>query len=68
MHLLPRYFGLLQEFLCVEGVEDAEVGEDGRKVLEDGVGVAGREDVLKHRLQLVLHLSHQPGAHQAGTV
>ena len=68
--LPPTHLGLLEELVRVEGVEGAQVVDDGEKLAEDGrvLGVLGYKDVLEHQLQAALHPAHQLGVPQPGPV
>ena len=61
---------LLQELLRVQRVERAQVVHHGHQLREDGgmFRVLRQEDAAEHVLQLVLHLLHQVGVAQSGTI
>ena len=59
-HLVPGHTRLLEELLCVQGVQGPEVVGDGQQLREHGgvVRVLGRQDVLQDHLQFGLHLTN----------
>jgi hypothetical protein len=54
---LPCDLALLQELLCVQGVECAQVVDHCHQFTEDGglIRVLGQQDAAQYHLKLVLH-------------
>lgn len=69
-HLLPRDPGLLQKLFRVQGVQGAQVEDNGQKLREDCLvlGVLGHQDVLQHHLKLGLHFPNKLRISQPRTI